>query len=248
MENAPILSLAGISRFPGADLEAWDRYNKWLSEVYATLLMKAAERTGMDIYQIVRESPEYPSGVFFVHYLNLSAWQDARKIPESAAITEEFRNWQKRNVIDYAWSGVYQLVKSFRNVRALSGTRLDSRIENASVMHFEAYRLSPEEQDKYNAWFAEYAVNIFMPLFMKLPGLKGYDFYKHTGFAARNDVRETEFPASLSVVYFENIQAFENFEKSIELETFRKTMWNVFPRGLNFKWYVQYQLTQSWRK
>jgi len=75
-------------------------------------------------------------------------------------------------------------------------------------MHLEAYRLSPENQDKYNNWFYEYGFNIFLPLFMKRPGLKGYDYFKFSRSAYRTDIRETEYPAFVSMIYFENIQAF----------------------------------------
>jgi hypothetical protein len=116
-------------------------------------------------------------------------------------------------------------------------------------MHLEAYRLSREDQEKFNKWFTEYGLNIFIPLFVKQPGVKGYDYYKLTEFQVRAmNARETEYPAFLSVVYFENIQAFEKYEQSPELTTFNKTMRNVFPLGLNHSWYVQYQLIHSLRK
>jgi hypothetical protein len=44
------------------------------------------------------------------------------------------------------------------------------------------------------------------------------------------------------------MDSFENYRKSPELVAFQKAIRNVFPNGLSLKWYVQYQLMQSWRK
>lgn len=146
------------------------------------------------------------------------------------------------------WSAIYQLISGFRGEQGLPGDKPDTRIQNATVLHLEAYRLSPEDHDKYNKWFSEYGMNIFIPLFMKQPGVKGYDFFKFTGTQVRNYVREPDYPTYLSFMYFENMQAFENFERSPELTIFYKTLLNVFPLGLNYTWYVQYQLMKSFRK
>jgi hypothetical protein len=248
MENTPVITLNGFSPYPGADPEIWERYTKWNEEVYAPLLIKYPTRKGIDTYQIVRENPLYPFRLGIHHHENLTSQQNARKTAEQIAITQDSASWEKRNVIDQLWSAVYQLVRSFRSEQGLPGDKPDTRIQNAPVMHLEAYRLSLEDQDKYNKWFAEYGMNIFIPLFMKQPGIKGYDYYTYSGIQVRNDARETEYLAYLSVIYFENMQSFDKYENSPELTTFHKTLRNVFPRGVNYRWYVQYQLAFSLRK
>jgi hypothetical protein len=248
MGNAPVITLSGFSLYPDVDPEIWERYTKWASEVYAPLMMKYPARKGIDFYQIVRENPLYPFRLGIHHHETLTSQQNTVKTPEQVAIMNDSSSWVKRNVIDHIWSAVYQLVRGFRSAQALPGGKPDTRIQNAPVMHLEAYRLSPEGQDKYNKWFAEYGMNIFIPLFMKQPGVKGYDFYKFTGTQVTNVVRETDYPAHLSVFYFENMQAFENFERNPERTTFHKIIRNVFPLGLNYSWYVQYQLIDSLRK
>jgi hypothetical protein len=66
------------------------------------------------------------------------------------------------------WYPAYSLIKSFRSKPNYSNHN-QALIENAPVMYLEAYRTSPEEQEKYYKWFNEYGCNIFMPLFMKMP-------------------------------------------------------------------------------
>jgi heme-degrading monooxygenase HmoA len=81
-----------------------------------------------------------------------------------------------------------------------------------------------------------------------MPGLKGYDWYKYETSRKESDVREREYPKYLSIIYFENTQAFDGFVKSPEAEAFFKMMRSVFPRGLKYEWYAQYQLVKSFRR
>jgi hypothetical protein len=212
------------------------------------MYLKIPGVTGIDRHEISRRSPQYPEIGTFFHIESLTASENVSKAPEALAIGRDLIDWEKRRVREYFWMALYQLIGSYRSESASSGNKEDMKIENAPFMHIEAYSLSPEEQDKYYSWFCEYGLNGFIPLFVKLPGLKGYDFLKGKGVKTRLAVRESEYPAYLSIIYFENIQAFENFENSKELAMFQKIMRNVFPHGLNYKWYAQYKLVQSWRK
>jgi hypothetical protein len=46
-----------------------------------------------------------------------------------------------------------------------------TKIENAPVMLLQGFRLSTEEQEKYSRWLSENGY-VFIPLFLRLPGLK----------------------------------------------------------------------------
>jgi hypothetical protein len=139
-------------------------------------------------------------------------------------------------------------VRSFRSKPVFSDSNEDTRIENAPFLHLEAYRLSREEQNKYVKWFNEFGIPIFMPLFMKIPGFGGYDWYNNTGLRLRDFVAESEYPEYLSVMYFESIKQYDEFLISPELAGFYKAMRSVLPNRLIYSWYTQYQLFQSWRK
>jgi hypothetical protein len=249
MENTRVISLSCQTCYPNASPEVWERFLKWQQEVYTPVQLKAPERKQVDRYQIVRESPLFPSNLGILHYENYAGWEAGRKNPETNSISSEYISWMKRRIVDVAWSAVYQLVKSYRNQSSNSEEQQDTRIENAPFLHLEAYRLTTEDSEKYNKWFIEYCSHVFIPLFMKQSGFKGYDYFKFVSIAVNYDnLLEKEYPIYLSAVYFENIKAFENFEKSNELAVCKNTLRDIFPKGLNYKWYVQYQLIQTWRR
>jgi len=247
LENRPLITLAFHSSVPGTEPELFERYTNWLIHSYIRMMMNLPGLSGSDFYKNVKKSLEYPVQGNINHWRNRKEWDSYNTTYEGNAMGEEQASWIKRDVLDYIWSPVYELIKSYRNVPSTTGLE-DTRIENAPVISLEAFRLSPGDEDKYLQWFSEYGCNSFVPLFVHLPGVKGYDWYRDTGLRRREFNRENEYPKYLSILYFENIEAFGGFTESRELAAFLKAMRVVFPRGLNYKWYVQYQLVKSWRK
>lgn len=248
MENRPIITIMADSPTPGADSEVYERYLKWAREVYAQIVIGIPEVVGLENYKIVKDNREYPLEVSITHYQNIRGWSAFTPSSSGTAIIKEFRSWEERGILEMIWYPAYSLLKSFRNKPSSSGSHETTMIDNASILYLEAFRLSPDEQDKYYKWFNDYGCNIFMPLLMKLPGLMGYDWYEDTGLRRRQDIKELEYPKYLSIIYFENIESYEAYEKSPELIALQKSMRSVFPRVLNYKWHVQYQLVKSWRK
>jgi hypothetical protein len=250
MENKPIFNISLVSRTPGADPEVFARYQKWVTEVYIPMFIKIPEVTGVDRYHIIRETLQYPSWGSANHYTNRQGFENQMKNLVVMSLQEDLAAWVKRGIRDSIWSAAYEQIKSYRSGSAFPVNKLDTRIDNAPIMSLEAFSLSPEQEDKYFEWFNEYGCNIFLPFFIKFPGLKGYDWYQYlgSGFGRRSGTRVENYPKYLSALYFDNIQAFNDFVNSQELASFLKAMRSVFPRGLEYRWYVQYQLTQSWRK
>lgn len=249
MENRPVITLNGGSRYPGAEMELWERYHKWLYEVYMDLNLQLPHRRQIDSYHATRESPQYPWSLSVLYYDNYAGWEETRKSPLPIAQAKDNESWMKRQVMDFIWCAIYQLIKSYRSEGSISETQLDTRIENAPFLHIEAYRLKAEDAEKYNKWFIDYCSKVFIPLFMKQAGLKGYDYYQYRGISVNYpNLMEREYPMYLSAIHFENIEAFERFEKSNELAVCKRTMREIFPSGLVYQWYVQYQLVKSWRK
>jgi hypothetical protein len=247
MENAPIIHLASRSPAPGADATIYKRYVKWTDEAYFPIQNTIPEAIGNYRYLIVRENPEYGSRASVHHFKNLRDWGAYMVSSDSKAIQGEVKSWQERGITDQIWSAAYAMVKSFRNKPAFESDNQDTRIENAPIMHLEAYRMSPEEQEIYLKWFNDFGYPVFMPLFMKLPGVAGYDWYRDTGQRAGHYAK-WEYAPYLAIMYFENLDAFENFARSSELAGFQKSIRSVIPRRLEYIWYVQYQLDRSWRK
>jgi hypothetical protein len=248
MENAPVITLNGFSPYPGVEAEIWERFQKWSYEVYAPIMMKYPGRTGIYSYNMIKETPLYPYFISMHHYESLTAQQHTYSNQDQLAIQADNLSWRSRNVMEGIWSSVYQLERSFRNELSTAVIKPDTRIQNAPIMHLEAYRLTPEDQGKYNKWFTDYGMNIFIPLYLKQAGVKGYDYFKFLGERVGSNPREPDYPAYLSVIYFENLEAFIKYEKCPELITYQKTLRNTFSRGINYWWYVEYQLISSQRK
>jgi hypothetical protein len=178
MENAPVITVTGISHYPGADSELWERFTKWDDEVYGPTNLRTVGATEYDRYQIIKESPDYPERCMIYHFENLKAREDNVKNPEKIAISEDVSTWSKRGVREVIWSVHYELLKGFRREPGLKGNKEATKIENAPITNLEGFRLSPEEQEKYDEWLTNFGYS-FISLFIKLPGLKGYDFYKY---------------------------------------------------------------------
>ena len=249
MEDAPVISLNGFSPYPGVEPELWERFQKWSYEVYAPIMMKYPGRTGIFHYSIARESPLFPALVSMHHYDSYSSQKQTYSNQDQIAIQNDNRAWGNRNVMDGVYSLVYQLIRGFRSNSDAQNAKPDTRIENAPIMHLEGYRMSLETQEQYNKWFVNYGMNIFIPLFLKQTGVRGYDYYKFLGRRqGGSNPRELDYPAYLSILYFENLEDFARYEKSPELITFHRTLRNTFPGGFDYFWYVQYQLVSSQRR
>jgi hypothetical protein len=182
MENAPIITVTFTNFAPGVDEDVARRYEKWITEAYMPMAMKIAGISGADRYAIVRKNREYPSMGIFRHYGDKEAYQDFLKTQVWTDVQEDIKAWEKRRVREAVWSVTYELVHSFRAGTNSPVGRKDTRFENASLTHLEAFRMSPEEAGKFNNWFNEYS-RVSIPLFMKTGGLKGYDYFKLSGMA-----------------------------------------------------------------
>jgi hypothetical protein len=250
MENRPILLISGVQLFPDADPEISERYQKWQNEVYTPLRLTVSGTRGADRYKTVNPSPQYPSVLLNYHIENITEAEKSFKDPDRTALVSDLKTWVDRRVIQYMWSRWYELTRCFRNAAGQVVTKQETMVEDASFLHIEGYRLSPENRDKYEKWMDDYGFSVLIPLIVKLPGIKAYQCYKDTDLkgAGTMPMREWEYPDHLSILSFENQKAFEYYTKSAELLSFQKAIANIFPSGLNYKWYVQYQLTKSWRK
>jgi hypothetical protein len=245
MENAPSIGLNLVNIIPGADDETAKRYHKWVTEVYQPIQMKIPGLTGISRYGLVRKNPANPSICTIHHFKNIAAFENYVKNPERQAVTEDLVTWAKRGITEGIWSVHYALIHSFR-LDAVTGGGNDTMIENAPVMHLEAYWMTQEEMDKFNEWFNDYSC-VFVPLFLRNCGLKGYDYFNYY-CPGPNLAMEKQYPPCLSLLYFENLKAFDEFEQSSEMISFQRALRTVLPSGLNYRRYVQYQLTNSIRK
>lgn len=241
MENAPGINLIGSILRP----DDKEKFLKWRTAAYMPLYKRVQGVKGWDTYLPVRERPEYPHMVYVNHNANTRERAVPRS-PEWSAIQKDLATTFPGH--RYLWNHIYQLIKSSRNDPSFRQDNEDTRIENAPIMHLEAYQLTSEEGNDYHAWLTRWGYEVYIPVLMKLPGLKGYDCYQWSGIMPAVPVINTEIPPYLSILYFENITAYENYEKSPELASLRRGIGSDFPRALSFKWYVQYEHYAGWRK
>ncbi len=243
MENAPIVHIGYLRVQP----EYAERFGKWLMEAYWPLWMKSPLVRAVNRYQILKDTPEYPPTFTMMYFENFRAISNFWASPESVAVAEDFRVlWTKRG--EMGWGASYQLVRSFRDC---SPSVESPSVEDAPVIHLEGISLSSEEEDTYDTWFEKWGCEVYMPLLMKMPGIIDCRCYRllHYDLPESFRVRDpAAHPTRLSVLHFENAEAYEDYKKSLEKSAFEGALSATLRRGLNYKWYVQYQLMKSWRK
>lgn len=242
MENRPHVVLVG--RNAPSDIE--DRFLKWYDEVYCPVYIKMPGYTGIDRYQIVKKSVEYPRSVAIHQYKNRNAIEELRKNP----IRVDMQKSHDATFygVEWVWHDVYALIGSFKNDPS---PREATIVENAPVIQIEGYRVPSAEQGRYDQWFMRWASRVCIPVLMKSPGLKAINCFKLLDLSMRWPGRtysQGEIPSYVSILYFENLESLENCEGSPECASFKRIMELEFPGSLNTIWNVQYELRKSWRK
>jgi len=139
------------------------------------MLSKLPEIKAIERYSIINRNPEYPSNGSIAYYDRLEDWEKRLAAPDEVSIRvrQDLAAWQKRKVMEFIWSATYRLLAKYRTDKVTTENKMDTRIENATVMHMEAYRLSEEDHKKYNKWLEEFAFNIFGPCSYRFRVLKG---------------------------------------------------------------------------
>lgn len=199
-----------------------------------------------DLYLQVNKRLEYPDVVRIYHYENLGAIGTALASPEYNAIIKDVDATFPS--VRFLWQHGYMLLKSFRNEPSFRQDNAETMIENAPVMLLESYQLSPEEEKDYYAWLTRWGYEVYIPILMKLKGIKGYDCYRWAGIKPTLNIKSAIFPQHLSILYFESIEAYEDYEKSPEVVALRRAVSYDFLKGLSPRWHAQYQLRRSVRK
>jgi hypothetical protein len=245
MENAPVTFCRG--RNVSDDLR--ERYQNWMFEAYIPILLKIPGLLAVEYYRIVKQNPLYGSllGLYHYNYGLVPAGQKRDENPDWNAVMEDQAKTFSR--VETIWSKHYFLQRRFTKP-----ANRDAKAVNVQVIHIEAFKISSDEQEKYNTWFVKWAYRVYIPVLMMLPGLIGYDHYQQY----ERDVTRlhqltgkpvvTEYPRHLSVLHFENLEAFENYENSPGLVAFKRALSLEVSSNLVPEWYVQYQLMRSWRK
>jgi len=240
MENAPVITVVAYNIPP----QEAERYRQWVEESYYRISLSTPWVQGNDRYKIVNESPDYPKAFYLQHYPNMDGLNTWEASPERAAIRKDQTVWH-REVI---WSGIYEMVKGFSNSLVASKDEQTSLVDDASILHIEAFNITSENAEKYNTWFSDWGQKVYIPILMKLPGIKAINCYRWTGRSREPEIKDPKYPRYVSLMYFESYRAYEIYKEGPELVALRESIKWTFPGGLDYRWNIQYQLVKSWRK
>jgi hypothetical protein len=149
---------------------------------------------------------------------------------------------------EFIWMGLFKLNRTFLSSSHVPEEKPTLFIENSPIISLLGFKISNEATDDFDNWLNEWAFKAYIPILMKLPGLKAAKFYAFTGRSAQKEAKDPDYPQSLIIFYFEELKAYDNFESSPELAVFRKALKSDFPSGVSIRWNVQYQLVKSFRK
>jgi len=248
MENRPVIRLWARRIQP----EYEKRFLNWHFEAYAPLMVTIPGIEKSDFYNVVKENPEYNKTLQITHYVNRRAQVEIRSDQRFIDIQKDWATtWGNR--VETVWFVAYEQIASFKKDPTSPGGNSVSEAEKSPVIHMEGYDFSNPEQERYETWFDKWGREVFIPLLMESTGLREYTSYRfidveRTGLNEFSRPKTVEYPPYLSILTFDNINAFENYESSLELAAFKSALQAPFPLGLNYQWYVQYRLIRSWRK
>lgn len=249
MESRPTIRIWSAKIQP----EYEERFLNWIFQVYYPLLIPIPHYLKFEAYQILRRNPQYGETLSIYYYANRGEQLKVRDYQKLHDVQNDVnRTWASRS--ETIWYPSYELMRNFRGKAAVSEGSDLLETENAPIMHLEGFSLPTGDQEKFETWFSKWGYELYIPWLMKMPGLMEYSCYKLNEIVSptRSEYytpkRPVEYPPYLSILHFKDREAYNTYENSIELAGFRDHIKMPFPRGLDFTWYVQYQLVKSWRK
>ena len=260
MDNAHLIGITG-TKFDNKEDE--EKYDKWANGAYGPMLLNTT-LMGINRCLVLEEEPEYPKYITLNCTKNLEGFLTYAHSTERDAYYKDIRaTWG--NKMERPWQVVYQIAKRFENGSdALNEGKENAdrnavqekeyTSENAPIIQLKGLSLSAGDWEKYDAWVNEWGYDVYIPMLLKVPGVTEYSrcWLSNVGwFGAppKPGVSEDpKYPQDLSIIYFENVKAYQNFRKSKELAAFEKNLAAEFPGGLSYKWDVACRLFRRWTK
>ena len=244
MGNTSFFTFSG--RYVPQEIE--EKYNNWYEAAYAPLYMKNGNTKQIDRYKIIKKSYAMPPEISFYHTINLELLKKTVDSDVSAVIRDTQTTFNK---IQRFWLNAYELVKSFRNIHPSQASIESTIVDDAPLIHIEGYKLPETEYAKYESWFNKWASRFYIPLLLKIPGVKACNFlsltdYKQPLYAGTRFV-ETDMPRYMSVIYFDSAESMETLNQSAEFAVFKRSLEVEFSGNLKTVWNTEYQLFSSHR-
>ena len=243
MENMPATIISAYT----VPSEAEERFNKWFDGAYASLYLKVPGMKEIDRYKNLSKGIDSPSYLHIFHHESVSTLKKIGENRDRNAVILDTLTWTN----EWFWVNCCQLVRSFRNAAFSRGGRENSIVDNAPVIHVEGYKIPPAELEKYSNWFTRWASRLYIPLLLKGTDVKCFNYYRVLDYRPSHwenyNLLEPEPPPFLSVSYFEDTNALENFKTSLEYAAFKRSLDFEFSGNVKTVWNSEYQLFISHR-
>lgn len=258
MEGANVIAFERFKYETAEDVEKW---NKWVPASTALMEMSSDALLGMERSFHLEEKFTYVSLNF---YKDMENYFSFLRSPERNAMEKDFKiTWGGK--VERTWRALYFVVRRlnlFQRNPIDKGEIVDKatylkqfKEDEAPVLVLKGLSLSTLDWEKYNAWMNEWGYDIFLPMLLKAPGIIEYcrcwlSNVRRESLGPPNPSHNInpEFPQDLSIIYFENIKAYQNFLISKELAVYEKTLVTAFPNELNYRWDVAFRLARRFTK
>ena len=107
-----------------------------------------------------------------------------------------------------------------------------------AVINIIATKCQPDVEAKFNKWYNE----VHIPMLFKFKGMKKVSRYQLTS-------NTDKYPRYLAVYEFRDKEAFEEYEKSPEVDAAKKEMKETWKDGgWEIVWRVKYEVMKTWER
>jgi hypothetical protein len=247
MGNGQVICLAGKTVPPALE----EKFNMWLQGAYNPLFLKVPGMKGIDDYTIVKRAFESP-GQLEIYHNGLDLERYKKSVPTFRPNQDIARDSSVTfKSIIWFYLNVYELMGCFRHNQGTVERKDDTVVDDAPVIHLEGYKVAASEQDRFDDWFNVLSSRIYIPLLLKIPGVKASNFFRLTDYRSPlytwAHFIESDMPPYISITYFENENSVETFNQSVELAAFRRSLHVEFTGKLQTVWNTEYRLFSSHR-
>jgi hypothetical protein len=260
MEGASVITF-NIFTFKTA--EAFQDYDKWAKASFTPMLMSTGARLGGEMGSPLEEKLAYRQR------LNINYFKDFENYFAFAGTTEFDAYWKDiyttwNGKFDISWQSVYFVVRRFKGIQLTpidkgkivdKTTYLKEFVEDdVPVVLFKGLGLSSDEWEKYDAWVKDWGYDVYIPLLLKVPGVTEFcrcwlsNVRREGSVLKPSTTTNPDYPHDLSIIYFENLKAYQSFLKSKELAAYEKNLVATFPGGLNYRWDNAFRLMRRFSK
>jgi len=237
-------------------------YFKWAKASFAPMLMSTGYFLGVERGVPIEDKLISRRRLSIGYYKDLESYLAHMATPEQDAYYKD---------INTTWGGkfersssTYLVVRRLKGVQSIPINKGDIVDKDTYLKEFaegsepivllRGLGLNSDDWEKYDAWVKEWGYKIYIPLLLKIPGVIEYcrcwlsNVWREGPVVKPGITINTEYPQDLSIIYFENLKAYQNFQKSKELEVYDKNLAAAFPGGLNYKWNNAFQLMVRFSK